>query len=466
TAGQGRLEDRGGVDRALGSAGAHEVVELVDEQDDVAALGDLLHDLLQALLELAAVLRAGDERSQVERVDLLVLEQLGHVGVDDALGQSLDHGGLAHTRLADQDRVVLGAPREDLHDPLDLGLAAHDGIELAVGGQLGQIAPELVEQLGGLLAPLAGTRARACSRSGTLAAAAGAGEHADHLVADLLGVGVEVEQDAGGHALVLAHETEQDVLGADVVVAQAQCLAQGQLQDLLGARGERDLPGSDLLAGADDAHHLSTDALHGDVQGLQDARGKTLLLAQEPEQDVLRADVIVLERARLLLRENDHLPGPFCKSLEHGCFLPVRAEPLRGCRTPCGPCRRLSRSLPTGPAAPGRPQSRIAGKRTTSRIEERPVRSMTSRSIPRPTPPVGGMPCSNASRNSSSWGWASSSPASARRAWASKRARCSSGSVSSEKALAISMPPANASQRSARRSSSRWARASGESSIG
>src|SRR5581483_8912321 len=46
------LQDRGRVDRALGGAGADEVVELVDEQDDVAALGDLLHHLLQALLEL------------------------------------------------------------------------------------------------------------------------------------------------------------------------------------------------------------------------------------------------------------------------------------------------------------------------------------------------------------------------------------------------------------------------------
>ena len=37
-AGERRLEDRGGVDRALGRARADEVVELVDEQDDVAAL--------------------------------------------------------------------------------------------------------------------------------------------------------------------------------------------------------------------------------------------------------------------------------------------------------------------------------------------------------------------------------------------------------------------------------------------
>src|SRR4029078_10322571 len=86
---KGRLEDRRRVDRALGGTRADEVVELVDEQDDVAALGDLLHHLLQALLELAAVLRARDQRRQIERVDLLVLEQLRHVAVGDALSEAL-----------------------------------------------------------------------------------------------------------------------------------------------------------------------------------------------------------------------------------------------------------------------------------------------------------------------------------------------------------------------------------------
>ncbi len=131
-------------------------------------------------------------------------------------------------------------------------------------------------------------------------------------------VGVEVEQDAGGDALVLAHQAEQDVLRADVVVAERQRLAQRQLEHLLGARREGDLAGGDLLAGADDAHDLGAHPLDGDVERLEHARGETLLLAQQAEQDVLRADVVVLERARLLLRENDDLPGPFCESLEHG----------------------------------------------------------------------------------------------------------------------------------------------------
>ena len=304
-----RLEDRGGVDRALGRAGADEVVELVDEQDDVAALGDLLHHLLQALLELTAVLRPGDERREVERVDLLALEDLGHLARGDARGEALDDGGLADARLADEHGVVLLAARQDLHHALDLGLAADDGVELALDGGLRQVAAELVEELRALRL-LAGGDARAGL------AAARAGEHADDLVADLLRIRVEVEQDARGDALVLAHEAEEDVLRPDVVVAQREGLAQRQLEHLLGARRERNLAGGDLVALADDARDLRANLFHRDVERLENACGKAFLLAEEAEQDVLRADVVVLEGPRLVLCENDDLTCPLGESLE------------------------------------------------------------------------------------------------------------------------------------------------------
>jgi hypothetical protein len=48
--------------------------------------------------------------AEVERDEPLVLQALGHVAVDDALGEALDDGGLADARLADEHRVVLGAP--------------------------------------------------------------------------------------------------------------------------------------------------------------------------------------------------------------------------------------------------------------------------------------------------------------------------------------------------------------------
>ncbi len=188
------------------------MVAPIDEQDDVAALGDLLHHLLQALLELAAVLRARNQGSEVEGVDLLALEELGDVAGGDPGGEALDDSGLADARLADQDRVVLGAARQDLHHALHLGLAPHYRVELALGCLPREVAAELVEELRAL-----GLLAR---RRAALLAPARAGEHADDLVANLFRIRVEVEQDAGGDALVLAHEAEQDVLGADVVVAQ------------------------------------------------------------------------------------------------------------------------------------------------------------------------------------------------------------------------------------------------------
>ena len=69
---QRRLEDVRGIDRALGGAGAHQGVELVDEEDRVVGVPELLDDLLEALLELAAIFRPGDERADVEGQDALV----------------------------------------------------------------------------------------------------------------------------------------------------------------------------------------------------------------------------------------------------------------------------------------------------------------------------------------------------------------------------------------------------------
>ncbi len=98
------LDDVGGVHRAFGGTGTHDGVQLVDEEDDVLRLADLVHHRLDALLELAAVFRAGDHQREVERDDLLVAQDFGHVAGGDFLGQSLDDGGLADAGLADEHR--------------------------------------------------------------------------------------------------------------------------------------------------------------------------------------------------------------------------------------------------------------------------------------------------------------------------------------------------------------------------
>ena len=106
---------------------------------------------LEPLLELAAVLRAGDHRAEVERDQPLVAQRLGHVAGDDPLGQALDDRGLADAGLADQHRVVLGTPGEHLDHPADLGVAADDRVDLAVAGARGEVDAVLLQRLVGLL---------------------------------------------------------------------------------------------------------------------------------------------------------------------------------------------------------------------------------------------------------------------------------------------------------------------------
>ena len=153
---------------------------------------DLGEHGLQPLLELAAVLRAGEQRADVERPDLAVLQPLGDVAGDDPLREPFGDRGLADAGLADQHRVVLRAAAEDLDHAADLLVAADHRVELARLGRLGQVAAELRERLVGAFGIL---------RRDALPAA------------DLL----DPRQD-----LVARHglEREEEVLGRDVVVLE------------------------------------------------------------------------------------------------------------------------------------------------------------------------------------------------------------------------------------------------------
>ena len=234
-AGEHRLEQVGRVDRTLGGAGADDRVQLVHEEDDLAlGVGDLLQDRLQALLELAAVLGARQQRADVEGDDLAVSEALGDVAGDDPLREALDDRGLADAGLADQHRVVLGAAGEDLDHAADLVVAADDRVELAVLGGLREVAAELLQRLVLVLGVLVGHAVRAA-------------DGLDRLEHGLVGRAAAVE-DLRHLAGLGGGQREQDVLGRDVLVVELAGLALGEAQDvhqlaagggLLGARGDR-----------------------------------------------------------------------------------------------------------------------------------------------------------------------------------------------------------------------------------
>ena len=114
------------------------------------------------------------------------------------------------------------------------------------------------------------------------------------------------------------------MLGADVVVAELQRLAQRQLEDLLGPGREGDVAGRRRAALADDLLDLAAHGLERDPERLERLRGDTLALVDQTEQDVLGADVVVVEQARFFLRQHHDSAGSVGESFEHGASL--RAE--------------------------------------------------------------------------------------------------------------------------------------------
>jgi len=103
-------------------------------------------------------------------------------------------------------------------------------------------------------------------------------------------------------------------------VSQRESLAQRELEHLLRARRERDLTRRDFVSLADDPSDLRAHFFDGDVETLEHASRQALLFTEQAEQDVLCADVVVLQRPRLVLGEDDDLTCPFSESFEQ----PVR----------------------------------------------------------------------------------------------------------------------------------------------
>ena len=215
----------------------------------------------------------------------MFLRPFGDVAAHDALGQAFDDGGLADARLADEHRVVLGAAREDLDDAADLLVAADDRVELALRGQLGEVAAVALQ---GLVGAFRGGGGDALAAADLL----------EGLHEALAGEAELFEQAAGG-AAVAGHGQEQ-VLDRDVLVLEAAGLVFGLHQEAVEAAGDgsvvrRPRGASYLRQAREFLLEPLPQAADGGLRLVQNGGGQPALLLQQSRQQVFHIHLLMAE---------------------------------------------------------------------------------------------------------------------------------------------------------------------------
>src|SRR5690606_19826488 len=119
-------------------------------------------------------------------------------------------------------------------------------------------------------------------------------------------VDAEAFKHASSNAFALTDEAEQQMLCADVAVVQPASFVDGELDDLLGARGKADLAKHGPVAAADDELDRGANFVEFDPEVGEDLCGHAIALADEAEQDVLGSDVVVVEAVGFFLGEGKH----------------------------------------------------------------------------------------------------------------------------------------------------------------
>ena len=285
------------VHRTLGGARADHGVQFVDEEDHLAlGGGDLLEHGFQAFFKFAAVLGSGDQRAHVEGDDLTVFQVFGNVAAHDAAGESFDDGGFADAGFADQDRVVLGAARQDLDHAADLVVTADHRVEFVLHRHQSEVAGILLQRLKGVFR----------IGGGDPLVAADALQGLQYLVGGEPGLGQQLIRGAAGR---LEHR-QQQVFDADVFILHGfgllggidqQCAEFARLVDLLLA--------ADARQGAERLVDLFVEKLAVYAEFFEDGGDESVVLPRQRGEHVQIAQFAVGVLHRDVLRRQQRFTG-------------------------------------------------------------------------------------------------------------------------------------------------------------
>ena len=305
--GEHGLDQVRGIHRAARrGAGADDRMDLVDEQDRAGVLLQLREHGLQALLEIAAVLGAGDQRAEVERVDDRVGQHFGHVAFDDALGQAFGERGLAHAGFAHVERVVLATAAQHLDGAFDFVGAADQRVDLAGEREVVEVAGEFGERVALVFALLALPRLVLGLR---FLAFAGAGDAVREIVDDIQPRDVLLVQEIDGVRILFAVDGDQDVGAGDFLLARGLHVVDGALQHALepqrGLRVAAVVVGQARDRGFDRLVQLMAQAGEIRADRLEDGFGGGVV--EQREEQVLHGHELMAGFARPLVALADGL---------------------------------------------------------------------------------------------------------------------------------------------------------------
>ena len=299
--GERRLEQVRRVHRAAGGgAGADHGVDLVDEQDRAGIGLELLDDLLEPLLEVAAIARAGEQRAHVEREHRRIAQHVRHFAVDDAARQPFGDRGLADAGFADEQRIVLLAAAQHLDRAVDLGLAPDQRIDLAFARLLVEVDAVGVERVALLLLLVAGFAVAAflvgAAHRTRFRHARPLGDAVADVIDRVVTGHVLLLQEIGGVALALGEDRDQHVCARHLFATRRLHVDHGALDDALEAGGRLGIfgaVGDEIVElGFQVSDEAAAQLFQIDIAGPHDG-GRVLILDQR-EQEMFQRRIFVM----------------------------------------------------------------------------------------------------------------------------------------------------------------------------
>ena len=337
-AGEGGLEQVARADRALRRTRADDRVQFVDKQDHlaIARLHFAQHGL-ETILKLAPELRAGEQLTHVQRHDPLVTHPLWAIAVHDPQREALGDRRLAHARLANQHRIVLGAPAQHLHRAPNLLVTPDHRIELALLGLLRQVNRVLLQ--------------RVVAAFGFRIADVG---HAAAL-ADLLDRGFErlrARSDRGKHVLAWpphCRRAQQQVFAADVRVAEFLRLPVGVGEQLHERASRAACAAAGLRKARELLAHRLLQSQRFDSRALQDRPRIALAILEQAIKHVQRRHLRMPRAHCAGLGVRQGLLSGGSESIRTHAILPDGSRPPRGRRNGQDSALSDASSAPTPP---------------------------------------------------------------------------------------------------------------------